>query len=108
MAMVLSAFFAAFVAHPEKYGGRHVTDKHLAAFVHFWRVTGYYMGLKDRFNPAKPWPIPRLRGLIRQVGWHVILPSLLAMDLRHTTMARAVCDVAAINYPLAVYKTARG
>ena len=48
MAMVQLAFFGSFVTFPKAWGGRFASEDDLLSLVHFWRVMGYYMGIKDK------------------------------------------------------------
>ena len=108
MALVHMAFYASFVTFPEKYGARFASDKNMEAFVHFWRVIGYYMGMDDRFNLAKDWPIAKLRSFLIELGMHLVVPSIICIDHISLTMARAVCQAGNASYPVVVYTQAIG
>ena len=108
MAFVHMAFFASFVTFPSQYGARFATNADLEAFVHFWRVIGYFMGIDDRFNLAKDWPIAKLREFFIEIGMHIVFPALIFIDNTSVAMSKAVCQAANVPFVMAVFKQAAG
>lgn len=48
--MAITQFgFMGFIVLRHEYLGVQVTDRNIEAFIHFWRVIGFMMGIQDRF-----------------------------------------------------------
>ena len=106
MALVQAAFFASFTAFPDHFGAQHASDEELCAFVHVWRVIGYYLGLKDEYNLARLKNIEDSRALLIDLGNEFVIPAFLNLDSVSLHMLKSVSEAFNIDYHLAMYRHA--
>ena len=106
MAMVQAAFFASFTAFPNDFGARHASNEELAAFVHVWRVIGYYLGLKDEYNLARLETIDKTRELLIELGNEFVIPAFLELDSISLHMLKSFSAGFNIDYHIAMYRHA--
>lgn len=50
MSLTQFGFFGLMILFPGKFGAGDASKEELDAFIHVWRVLGYYLGIEDRFN----------------------------------------------------------
>jgi hypothetical protein len=106
MALVQAAFFASFTAFPDDFGAQHATDAELLAFVHVWRVIGYYLGVEDQYNLARLETIGETRALLIELGNEIVIPSFLHLNSISLRMLRSFSEAFNIDYHLAMYRHA--
>jgi len=83
--------FLGYIAIKPEILGIQATDEDLEAFIHFWRVIGYMIGLDDKYNLCTDsWSTtkPRLEAMLS----HVFRPSLdiSSASEKFTEMSRAL------------------
>ncbi|KXJ78460.1 hypothetical protein RP20_CCG004567 [Aedes albopictus] len=86
MVIVQFSFVGYVVLSPRMLGIQYNTED-MEAFVHFWRVMGYMLGIEDRFNVCTA-DLPSTRNRMQQVRDLVIQPGLattVGEDFRRMT-----------------------
>merc|ERR1711994_914253 len=106
MALVQAAFFASFTAFPDHFGAQHASDEELCAFVHVWRVIGYYLGLEDQYNLARLETIEETRSLLIALGNEYVIPVFLHLDTISLHMLKTFSEGFNIDYHIAMYRHA--
>ena len=49
LCVVQLASLAGFATSPASWGAAGLTEEDIMAYLHFWRVVGFYLGMEDRY-----------------------------------------------------------
>lgn len=90
MAVVQFSFVGYVVLSPRMLGVQYNTED-MEAFVHFWRVMGYMLGIEDRFNVCTA-DLATSRYRMQQVRDQLIQPALASVSEDFHRMARYMLD----------------
>ena len=71
-------------------------------FLYMWKVIGYYLGVKDNFNPVLD-NISETKALLWEIGHQIIIPAMLDLDTISIHMAKCITQAYRLDYHLAVY-----
>ena len=85
-----------------RFGAGHCSEKSLEDFLYMWKVIGYYLGVKDDFNPVLN-NISETKALLWEIGNQIVVPSMLGLDTISIHMAKCITQAYRIDYHLAVY-----
>ncbi|TRY78502.1 hypothetical protein TCAL_11063 [Tigriopus californicus] len=105
MALVHLAFFATFVQHPISYGGGGIGEQDLDAFLHYWRVIGYYLGVKDDLNLAGGGSQSELCAVWRALSKQLLYPYLQILDGVSLKMVKALTTANDLNLGLIMFSS---
>jgi len=102
MALVQIAFFASIIMFPKRFGAGNCSETSLEDFLYMWKVIGYYLGVKDNFNPVLN-NISETKALLWEIGHQIIIPAMLDLDTISIHMAKCITQAYRLDYHLAVY-----
>ena len=102
MAVVQYAFLGPILASPRDFG-LQASDDDLEGFLHFWRVIGYLMGIRDEFNLGAG-DLQESKALMKELAREIFLPNFSTVGEDFELMAQALCGgmnmaVPFISYP---------
>jgi len=89
MFLVQSSFFGGPLLYPEWYGCARATDAEMEAFLHVWRVFGYYLGIDDKYNAAQ-FDVQTTRKLGFECLERVVKPCCLHIHQQSVFLAQKV------------------
>ncbi|XP_076244756.1 uncharacterized protein LOC143185545 [Calliopsis andreniformis] len=91
MAITQFGFMGFAFTAPESVGLAHRTREDLEGLNHFWRVTGYLLGISDRLNICRK-TVEETTELCRKISTEIIAPYLEKPSQNWETMAFSILD----------------
>jgi len=88
MTLVQGAFFGQVLMYPEHYGAGWLSQQQVGDFLHFWRVNGWYLGVKDENNAALE-SVEETREMAKMVLERILKPCMLFVCPDSLHMAKA-------------------
>ena len=85
-----------------RFGAGNCSETSLEDFLYMWKVIGYYLGVKDNFNPVLK-NISETKALLWEIGHQIIIPAMLDLDTISIHMAKCITQAYRLDYHLAVY-----
>lgn len=81
--IVQSGFIGPVVLYPEKLGIR-ASKEELSAYVHFWRVIGWFLGIEDDFNCCESLEIAQK--FAKDVEQEIIVPNMRDLKPKYSKL----------------------
>lgn len=89
--VIVQYSFVGYVALSPRMLGIQYNADDMEAFVHFWRVLGYMLGIEDRYNLCTA-DISTSSHRMQQVRDEVVIPALISVGEDFQRMARYMLD----------------
>ncbi|XP_057660167.1 uncharacterized protein LOC130896236 [Diorhabda carinulata] len=104
MALTQFGFMGFQVARPNLIGIHNATDEEFKAFIHFWKVVGYLMGIEDRFNICRD-SVKESREICNILINQIFHPQIVKKDEKFLKMARHLIRGMWSMHPILSFKT---
>ena len=108
MAIVQAAFVRSLVLYPKSFGIRDATEGDMEAYLHTWRVLGYYLGIGDSYNICQFGELKEGLSLLKEFEAEFSVPIFLHMTRESIHMSSAASGTDKFDFHLAFYMNCYG